>query len=533
MARFPRLAVLLALFAAFPMVAARGQAAVPVGPDGRSISSDGSSVDDAAMLLGSVYKDERAGIRMAPPAGSRMIARAGLELVGYVQDQKQWNGTVERVILKEPSTLQQYLQNVAAEISRNFRAVQVLDSRTIKYAGKDAGRLAASMEGDVAANPNAPAARVGFFRQWLLIPTGAQEYVVVTLFAPLRDRAEATRTFDAMIANFELLDPTAVMANRAKAVAAGKAWLAQTTADQLLAKMNNQPQLFRTRIGNRDYGYIQFSEYADPPANINSAINGLHGFVMVIDSRSFPPNDPRGLNVLSVFGRNIAFWAYPKDRGGVEQPFHSVWDNLTTTNTVNPQNPQQGLAFWLREAGILDLVGPPVPAEERARLRKEREDLMKRGVPANKLPPAVQEPQFSIHVTWQGDPTQLFNDDQSRGIDTAIPAEAPAALPKILEYTWPRLVDLTKPSEMSFVVYNSQARKLALRTLAVKGKERITLNGRQINAIKCTDELDPGSTTLWVDDAGKILTMRTSDQTVLTPTTVEEMAVLWKNRAVK
>jgi hypothetical protein len=291
--------------------------------------------------------------------------------------------------------------------------------------------------------------------------------------------------------------------------------------------MNNQPQLFRTRIANRDYGYIQFSEYADPPANVNNAINGLHGFVMVIDSRSFPPEDPK---VLSVFGRNIAFWAYSKDRSGVEQPFHSVWDNLTTTNTVNPQNPQQGLAFWLREAGILDLVGPQIPADERARLRKERDEAVKRG---GKLPPAIIEPQFSINVSWQGDPTQIFNDDQSRGINTTIPNEAPAALPKILEYTWPRLVDLTKPVEMSFVVYNSQARKLALRTLSVKGPERITLNGRQVDAIKCTDELDPGSTTLWVDSHGKILTMRTSDQTVLTPTTVEEMANLWKNRPVK
>jgi hypothetical protein len=526
MARFPRLALLLALLAACPLPGARGQTAIPVGPDGQGLSGT-TPADDAAMLLGPTYKDERAGIRMAPPTGSRMIARAGLELVGYVQDQKQWNGTVERVILKEPNTVQQYLQNVAAEISRNFRAVQILDSRTIKYVGKDAGRLAASMEGDASANPNAPAARVPFFRQWLLIQTGAQEYVVVTLFTPLRDRAEATRTFDAMVSNFELLDPTAVVANRAKAVAAGKTWLAQRTADELLAKMNNQPQLFRTRIANRDYGYIQFSEYADPPANVNNAINGLHGFVMVIDSRSFPPEDPK---VLSVFGRNIAFWAYSKDRSGVEQPFHSVWDNLTTTNTVNPQNPQQGLAFWLREAGILDLVGPQIPADERARLRKERDEAVKRG---GKLPPAIIEPQFSINVSWQGDPTQIFNDDQSRGINTTIPNEAPAALPKILEYTWPRLVDLTKPVEMSFVVYNSQARKLALRTLSVKGPERITLNGRQVDAIKCTDELDPGSTTLWVDSHGKILTMRTSDQTVLTPTTVEEMANLWKNRPVK
>jgi hypothetical protein len=142
----------------------------------------------------------------------------------------------------------------------------------------------------------------------------------------------------------------------------------------------------------------------------------------------------------------------------------------------------------------------------------------------------VIEPRATMHVTWQGDPTQVFNDEQSRGLDMQVPAEAPAVLPKILEYAWPRVVDLSKPTEMSFVVYNSQARKPALRTLSVKGKEKVMINGREVEAIRCTDELDPGSTTLWVDGTGKILTMRTSDQTVLTPTTVEEMQALWKNK---
>jgi hypothetical protein len=503
--------------------AARGQA-VPVGPEGQGLgSATVGTADDAAMLLGPLYKDERAGIRLAPPAGARMIARAGLELVGYVQDQRQWSGTVERVIVKDKMNVGQYLQSVSAELARNYRAVQVLDSRTTKFAGKDAGRLAVSMEGDVTANPNAPAARLPFFRQWLFIQMGEQEFVVMTLFAPLRDRADATRTFEAMVGTLELLDPSAVLANRAKAVAAGKAWLAQRTADELRGKMNNQPQLFRMKIANREYGYIQFSEYADPPAGSDAAIAGLHGFTMVIDSRSFPP-DP---GVLWVAGHNMAFWAYKSDRAGGDQPYHSVWDNLTTTNTINPRDPKQGLTFWLREAGIVDMVGPQIPADERERLRKEREAMAKRG---EKLPPPVIEPRATMHVTWQGDPTQLFNDDQSRGLDQQIPAEAPAVLPKILEYTWPRVVDLSKPTEMSFVVYNSQARKLALRTLGVKGKEKVKINGREVEAIRCTDELDPGSTTLWVDGTGKILTMRTSDQTVLTPTTVEEMQGLWKNK---
>ena len=52
-------------------------------------------------------------------------------------------------------------------------------------------------------------------------------------------------------------------------------------------------------------------------------------------------------------------------------------------------------------------------------------------------------------------------------------------LPKVLEYTWPRLVDVTKPSEMSFTTFDSRADKLALRNLIVTGRqETIKVNGK-------------------------------------------------------
>ena len=44
---------------------------------------------------------------------------------------------------------------------------------------------------------------------------------------------------------------------------------------------------------------------------------------------------------------------------------------------------------------------------------------------------------------------------------------------------------------------------------------------------KCVDELDPNSTTLWVDDTGRIQCIATSDQSVLLPTTQQEMERQW------
>jgi hypothetical protein len=480
--------------------------------------------DNAAMLLGPLYKDERAGIEIAPPSGSRMVARAGLELVSFVQDQKQWGGSIQRDVLKTPQSLDQYLQAAATGLSQNFSAVQILESRKTTFDGKPAGRLSASMSGT--AQSGGQTTTIAILRQQLLVQMSTSEYIVLTLFSPLKDRDAATRTFDAMIGSFEVMDPATLLKRREVAVAAGKAWLAERSADELRAKMLNQPQLFRTRIGGKDYGYVQFSEYETPPNDQKSSVDGLYGFFISIDSRSFPPDDPK---ILSIFGHNYAFWAYKKTPSGDEQPFHSVWDNLTTTNVINPKNPAEGMAFWLREAGVLDLTDYNIPADERARAKKHRDDLIARGVAPDKLPPPVPDPQFRMSVTWTGDPTQPLS-SANRGIDITIPAAAPAALPKVLEYTWPRLVDLTRPSEMSFVVYNNSTRKLALRTLSVRGHEKVIINGQPTDTIKCTDEMDPGRTIMWVNASGKILMMRTSDQTLLTPTTVPEMQALWKNR---
>ncbi|HVX85952.1 MAG TPA: hypothetical protein VH253_14310 [Phycisphaerae bacterium] len=527
-------APLLPLLAALPLCLgahrALAQAAAPQTPPGATPIDDtilDPARDNAAGLLGPLYKDERAGIEICPPAGSRMVARAGLELVSFVQDQKQWGGSIQRIVLKDPTPLDQYLQLAAGDLSKTFSAVQILDSRKSTFDGNPAGRLTASMVGTAAsAQPGGQPVQLAILRQQLLVQAGPAEYIVLTLFSPLKDRDEATRTFDAMIGSFEVMDPTTVLKRRELAVAAGKTWLAQRSADELRAKMLNQPQLFRTRIGGKDYGYVQFSEFETPPNDQKSSVDGLYGFFISIDSRSFPPDDPK---ILSVFGHNYAFWAYKKTPSGVEQPFHSVWDNLTTTNTLNPKNPAEGMAFWIREAGVLDMSGANVPADERARLKKERDDLIAKGVSADQLPAPLPDPQFHMHVTWTGDPTQPLS-SANRGIDVDVPPAAPAALPKVLEYTWPRLVDLSKPSEMSFVVYNNSTRKLALRTLSVRGHEKVIINGQPTDTIKCTDEMDPGSTIMWVNASGKILMMRTSDQTLLTPTTVAEMQTLWKGR---
>ena len=84
---------------------------------------------------------------------------------------------------------------------------------------------------------------------------------------------------------------------------------------------------------------------------------------------------------------------------------------------------------------------------------------------------------------------------------------------------------------MTFSGYDSASQKSALRNLIVTGrKEDVSIDGKPASCYKCIDELDPGSTTLWVDNAGRIQKMRTSDQQVLIPTTEAILRTKWGAR---
>ena len=120
---------------------------------------------------------------------------------------------------------------------------------------------------------------------------------------------------------------------------------------------------------------------------------------------------------------------------------------------------------------------------------------------------------------------------EAGGVDQVIPQGAAAPLPKILEYSWTRFVDLAKPTEMTFVVFDSSTKKMSLRNLIVTGqKESVAIDGKSVTCFKCIDELDPNSTTIWTDKDGRIQMMRTSDQSVMVPTTEAAMAAKWAKR---
>jgi hypothetical protein len=413
-------------------------------------------------------------------------------------------------------------------------------------------RLTTSMQGDLGMGlggqaqqpgPNGKPAEkfavnaVALLRQQLIVKMTDNQFYVLTFYAPLNDRAEATATFDAVAGSLEIYDPTEMRKKRVDAIKLGKEWLGKQTAEEFKGKMAAQPQWFKMLVGGAkgtEVGGLKFEEVeiANKDGLRIKNRNGFEGVQLEMTSWAFSTHAQYG--EVTTLGENYAFWAYAKNKAGVALPHYSMWANLSKTQAKVPVAGGGGrLAdqeFWLLETGILNLeVNGRLTAADIEKAEADRMRLIENSRNLDKLPPpiVVVPTQYHLNVTVTGDPGQRV----PPALDLRIPPQEASPLPKIMEYVWPRLVDLTKASEMTFVVYNKDLQKLALRTLIVTGKkEYIEVNGRAQECFKCIDEMDPGSTTVWVDREGRIVSMRTSDQTVLVPTNPAELRQKWGAR---
>ena len=275
------------------------------------------------------------------------------------------------------------------------------------------------------------------------------------------------------------------------------------------------------KAGGADIGFLRFDFKEASRQNTT-------GIQVAITSRGFRPTGE------NASGQYIAYWAYSGTPNNRTKTDYSTWESTTKTVLNRPNVPLDRQTFWVNEVGTVQLESSSrFSDEEIEQLRKEREELLKdkttlrrQSAPAD---PGTPVRSYHMHVIYGGDPSQL----PAPAYDVSIALEHPAVLPSVLDYLWPRVVDLTKPSEMTFVAYkraDPKNKKLMYRTLSVIGKDHIMLNQRSTDCTRCQDEIGDAITTLWVDADGKILMMRTGDQSLLLPTTDEEMARLWATR---
>ena len=533
--------------------------AADVGPNGEGLlntPTTDASESEFSPLLANDFKDEASLLCFAPPAGVRLIQRAssGQEIVTFVHDAKSWGGNVQVVYVKEPGpdlSVDEFLKQSARDLARNFKGVQILDTKLISISNHKAGRQTTAMEME---SKNAAGAkeRVAMIHNMAAIRLEPRKYMVLNFYATVASNADAAKTFDAMLARFQILDPLVVDQRRKEASAGGRNWLKDQKAETLTAKLIDKPQFFRMKVDGRDVGFLCFTESEGDR-------DGYTGVLVNVASRTFPGDGSM------ITAKAEAFWAYrdlayknqpedPRKPHPADPVFYSCWatatENLYKINTPDKPLDVRAGKTWANEMGTMALnfsavnQGKEPLKDDQGNILKDKDGKILYHTRVGAATPdnssviitAVRSADSRVEsALGSRSVTTVERDAEGRPIDRmhkttswGVEPTNPAPLPKLLEYTWGRFVDLSKPASYAFTVFNMQTRKLGLRTLTVHGKQTITVNGKTTQATRLTDELDPGSTTLWVDSTGRTLMMRTSDGTTLTPTTEPEMLAAWQ-----
>ena len=94
-------------------------------------------------------------------------------------------------------------------------------------------------------------------------------------------------------------------------------------------------------------------------------------------------------------------------------------------------------------------------------------------------------------------------------------------LPDAFRTALPTLVDLKKKTTYSFATYSSQANDFKMLTFVVIGPEKITVAGRQVEAIRVSEQasVKEEPANMWVNSAGQLLKMTTADGLIMETTT--------------
>ena len=447
----------------------------------------------------------------SPEQNGAIPVRPGT-LVTFVNNSLRWGIIVHLSELEKDVPLKTLLDQTVAEAQHNYPKVKVLTRRMTSNSGKHAGILVLEL---TTASNNKPV-----MRQQLIIRAAPKLYYLLTFFSPA-DQADGARAcFLAMAKKFHLLNLKALQQQRAAAVSAGRTWLRGISAIDLNPKAIH-PHLYQIQAAGRDIGYVLLSCYTGTE-------DGYTGVFSSTNARTFLPN---GTVLLS---KVTSFWAYAqqsKTPGPITH--YTTWDKAVET-LVPINNPQEVKAR--QERIIVDpktnkqtLVHITIPYPNmQIHWARETGDEQSAFVPA--LNKHGQPTDLLVHHRWMTVYMQrrhVLPGQPTKPTHYELASYMPAYLPLTLKYFWPRLVNLSKPSAMGFVTFNSSTRRLGLRMLAVRGTQRITVNGHRIMVHHLTEQLDPGIANLWVNSRGVLIKYQGSDGSVWTPTTAAAMNKKW------
>ena len=113
---------------------------------------------------------------------------------------------------------------------------------------------------------------------------------------------------------------------------------------------------------------------------------------------------------------------------------------------------------------------------------------------------------------------QSIPDARERTRTRTVPeGNRPIYLTRVAVHLLPRLVDLARPEDMAFAIYNSPANGFDMYSFSVDGAEEIAVGGKKVKAFRCAIQpaADAEPMPLWVDADGHALRLETPDGIIM------------------
>ena len=472
--------------------------------------------------LGPIWRDEEDGFQIRPPDGCIGYYKSLADLAHFENPTLKWDIIIHLSKLAQPADVDPLMQEVLAEVRHQFRNVVVLQQNRLYVSGRRAGLLVLRLESIINKTP------VDLIWQQVFIQENPTTYFVLTFSCPPDQEADARDIFTRMIGSFQLLDVKKMTQERVAAIQTGRTWLPKQTAESLLPSMDAQPQLFRIVIHGQDAGYVQLSDYPGEK-------DGFKGIFCDLNSRTFLPDGSM------LFSESNWFWAFAQQPGktGAAANYSSWIKILQHLTPIN--NPRIVALRQERQVEVdpltrtfktihIDIPYPNMIVHWQTELGIQQSGYFPLLDKNGNVTDAYQF-QCRIHVERDYDLGWLEmhpTASESNGpYDYTFGSDMAPALPPALEFLWPRLVNLNTPSEMAFLVFDSDRSVPNLRVLKVLGPEKITIGSQQVQAYHLSEELDPSVCDLWVDASGHLLKYQAADDSVWLPTTQDQMSALW------
>jgi hypothetical protein len=480
LARISRRAMLFAGAGLSMIAAAHAQ------PDTRPATTLPSSVTPA-IELGPEWDGSAIGLFLSPPLGMKVVPNVEGEAARFVDAEREWQMTVQRVELTDPLPLRTPAhatgQNVTPGLIdvQTARMIQETDGQLLR---KDVIYLPGNEAGLIVLRYSA--GPKDLLQQRALIRSADRLYYVVSLTTPVARGSDANDpqlklAVDAFLASLDtvtVLDLTAVRENQDDRLLRTRNLLVNLTEAKLRSVLVPEQYLRIVRDG-RDVGYqYQVEELGnDVPRRGLERVAGSEGVVVGTRSRVYMPKGQQ------VDAENWSWVSFKMRR--------ESWSYQAFTNIGRPD------VDYYREFGV-----------------------------------SAKSEKFvdgAFRDVWQLDVRSGAKKVSVEPIKRQLP---PFYMPAAVAQLLPRLLDLKRPNTYLVAVFDSERRELVLRYLDVKPISEVKFNGAALTAVVVEDRLGlRGAVTrhLFKPDGGFIGTEAPSTKMSIIPTTREELIRIWSD----